>query len=89
MDFFAQPTFRADVEAVADDQHTDQQLRIERPSRLTVKGYQVCPNSIELNEAINLAQQMRLRHMPSERKLVEHGDRVGIITAIASDKKRD
>src|SRR5215469_7341965 len=39
MDLFAQPPFRADAEAVADDQHTDQQLRIDRrSSRLTVKG---------------------------------------------------
>jgi hypothetical protein len=35
------------------------------------RGYQVCPNLIELNEAIDRAQQMLLRHMPFERKLVE------------------
>jgi len=31
----------------------------------------VCPKLIELNKAIDRAQQMRLRHMPFERKLVE------------------
>jgi hypothetical protein len=31
----------------------------------------VCPNFIELNEAINRPQQMLLRYMPLERKLVE------------------
>jgi hypothetical protein len=30
VDLFAQPPFRADAEAIAHDQHADQQLRIDR-----------------------------------------------------------
>jgi hypothetical protein len=64
-----QPPFRADAEAVADDQHANQQLRIDRrPPRLTVEGCQVCPNLIELNKAIDPAQQMCERYMPLERE---------------------
>jgi hypothetical protein len=48
------------------------QLRIDqKPSRLAIEGGQVCPNFIELNKAINRSQQMLLRYMPLERKLVE------------------
>src|SRR5262249_16908203 len=72
VDLFAEPPFRADAEAVADDQHADQQFWIDRrPSCLAVKGGQVCPKLIELNEGVDRAQQMCLRHMPFKRKLVE------------------
>jgi len=41
----AQPPLRADAEAVADDQHADQQLWIDRrPSDLTVERRQMGPN---------------------------------------------
>jgi hypothetical protein len=32
MDLLAQPAFRADAVAIADDQHADQQLRVDRRS---------------------------------------------------------
>jgi hypothetical protein len=34
VDFFAKPSFRADAEAIADDQHPDQQLRIDLENRI-------------------------------------------------------
>jgi hypothetical protein len=72
VDLFAQPPFRADAEAIAHDQHADQQLRIDRrPSRRTVEGRQVCPNPLEVNKAVDRPQQMIPGHMPFERKLVE------------------
>src|ERR1051326_159698 len=40
----AQPPLRADAEAIADDQHPNQQLRIDRgPAHLTVEGRQLPP----------------------------------------------
>ncbi len=42
VDLLAQPPLRADAEAVADDQHPDQQLRIDRrPSHLAVERRQL------------------------------------------------
>jgi len=74
LDLVAQPPFRADAAAIADDQHADQQLRIDRrPSCLTVKGRQVRPNAAQVNEAVDRPQQMRLGYMAFERELVEHG----------------
>jgi hypothetical protein len=64
MDLFAQPPFRADAEAIAHDQHADQQFRIDRrPPRRTVEGCQVRPNPVELNETVDRPQQVLLRHM--------------------------
>src|SRR5207248_1437807 len=41
---FAQPPLRADAEAIADDQHANQQLWIDRrPADLTVEGHQLSP----------------------------------------------
>src|SRR5437899_4007682 len=57
MDLFAQPPFRADAGAVADDQHADQQLGIDRRSScLTVEGRQVRPNPIEVNKPVDRPQ---------------------------------
>ena len=68
----AQPPLRADAEAVADDQHADQQFGINRgPSGFTVEGRQVCPNAAEFDKAVDRPQQMLFRYMPFERELVE------------------
>src|SRR6516165_11734589 len=72
MDLFAKPPFRADAEAVAHDQHSDQQFRIDRrPSRLAVEWRQVRPNAVEFDETVDRPQQMRPRHVTFERELVE------------------
>jgi hypothetical protein len=72
VDLFAQPPFRADAKAVADDQHADQQLGIDRrPSCLTVEWRQVSPNALEINKAVDRPQQVLFRHVPFERKLIE------------------
>src|SRR5215468_5743514 len=72
VNLFAQPSFRADAEAIAHDQHSDQQFWIDRrPSRLTVKGRQMPPNPAQVDKAIDRPQQMLLGHMPFERELVE------------------
>ena len=72
VDFLAQPPFRANAEAVAHDQHADQQLGINRwPPHFTVVGRQVCPNAVEFDETVERAQQMRLGHVTFKRELVE------------------
>jgi hypothetical protein len=69
---FTQPPFRANAEAVADDQHSDQQLRIDRrPTRLAVERRQVCPKPIEFDEAVDAPEQMRLGDVSFARKLVK------------------
>jgi len=56
MDLVAQPPLRADAKAIADDQHADQQLRINRrPSDLTVKGRQFLPQLVETNKSVERA----------------------------------
>jgi len=66
---FAQPPFRADAEAISDDQHSDQQFRIDRrPSCHTVERRQMLP---QVNKAVDRPQQMRLGHVAFEPKLVE------------------
>ena len=68
----AQPPLRADAEAVADDQHADHQLRIDRgPTNGAVKRRQFSPQPIELNKPINRPQPVSCRHVPFERKLVK------------------
>src|SRR5437764_14519209 len=69
---FAQPPLRADAEAIADEQHANQQLWIDRrPADLTVERRQFLPQPVEFDEAIDRPQQVLLRHMPFERKLVK------------------
>ena len=54
MDLLAQPPLRADAEAVAHDQHPDQQLRIDRrPPGLAVEWRQVCSNPVEVHETVD------------------------------------
>src|SRR5215207_5374097 len=68
----AQAPFRADAEAVADDQHADQQLRIDRrPTDGAVKRRQLLPQPIEFYKSVDRAQQMRHRNMLLKRKLVK------------------
>jgi len=72
VDLLAQPPVRADAEAVADDQHPDQQLRIDRrPTHLAVERRPFAPHPVEFDKPVDRAQQMLRRHMPFERKLVE------------------
>src|SRR6516165_12087839 len=63
----AQPPLRADAEAVADDQHPDQQLGINRwPPHLTVKRRQFLPQPVKFDEPIDRPQEVPLRYMSFE-----------------------
>ena len=72
MHLLAQPALRADAEAVADDQHPDHQLGIDRrPPGLAVEGPQVLADAGQVDEAIDRAQQVIRRDVPLQAELVE------------------
>ena len=72
MDLLAQPTLRANAEAVADDEHSDHQLRINRgPPHVAIIGPQMRPNLGQVDETVDLAQQMIVGDMPLKAKAVE------------------
>jgi hypothetical protein len=53
----AKPPLGPDAHAVADDQHSDHQLRINRgPSNLTVEGLQCLTQAIKVEMPVNAAQ---------------------------------
>ena len=62
VNLLAQPPLRADAEAVADDQHPDHQLRIDRrPADLAVERRQFLPQPVEVDEPVDRAQQVLRR----------------------------
>ena len=62
MDLLAQPPFRANAEAIANNQHPDHQLRIDRrPPDLAVIGLQMRPNVRKVDEPVNLAKQVTVQ----------------------------
>ena len=68
----AQAPFRSDADTVADDEHPDHQLRINRrPPCLTVKRRQLTTQIAESDEAINRPQYMILRNVAFEGEAVE------------------
>jgi hypothetical protein len=74
MDLLAQEPHGTDAHAVADDQHPDQQLRIDRgPTRFAVIGTQMLAEGGEIHDPVNRAQHMLCRHVPFEVEAVEQG----------------
>ena len=68
----AQPPFRADAKAVADDQHADHELRIDRgTASVAIERCEVMPQLAEIEEAINGSQQVSARHILLEVEGVE------------------
>jgi hypothetical protein len=64
MDLLAQSAFRADAVAIADDQHPDQQFRVDRrPPGRAIEWRQVAPNRAKVAEAGDRSQHMVDRHM--------------------------
>jgi hypothetical protein len=72
VDLVAEPTLRADAEAIADDQHPDHQLRVDRRSagRAVVRRQQP-PDVGKVDEAVDPPQQMVFRHVILDREAVE------------------
>jgi hypothetical protein len=74
MDLFAQTPFGADAVAIAHDQHSHHQLRINRgPTDRAVKGRQVAAQIAKVDKAIDRPQQMIRRYMSIQREVVEQG----------------
>jgi hypothetical protein len=64
MNLFAQAALGANAEAVAHDQHTDHEFRVDRrPARVTVVRREMLAKFVELEVAINAAQQVRAGNM--------------------------
>src|SRR3954463_16269743 len=72
MNLLAEPTPRADAEAIADQQHPDHQFRIDRraPDH-AVERCELAPQFTELDEPIDRAQQMISGNVPLQRELIE------------------
>jgi hypothetical protein len=72
VDLIAQPPFRANAEAIADNQHPDHQLGIDRgSSHLAVIGLKMRPNLRQIDEAVDLAQEVIVRDMTLNAEAVE------------------
>src|SRR5688572_30791542 len=66
-DLVAQAPFGADRVAVADQQHPDHQLRIDRRAAdLAVEWLELLTDQVELEQRIQLAQQMVRRNLVLE-----------------------
>jgi hypothetical protein len=69
---FTEPTLRPNPEAVADHEHSDHQLGIDRrPADAAVEGSELSPQFSELDEPIDRTNEMADRNMSLERELVE------------------
>ena len=72
VDIVAQPPLRADPEAIADNQHPDHQLGIDRrATRLAVVGFKMRPNLRQIDKPVDLAKQMIVGDMTLEAEAVE------------------
>ena len=72
MDFFAQPSFGTNAEAVADDQHADHQLRSNRgTARVAVVAGQMLAQLAQVKKVVDAAQQMILGNVALEIEGVE------------------
>ena len=69
---FAEPPLRVDRVAVADDQHPDHQLRVDRrPARRAVETGKVRPKSRQIDKPVDRPQQMVCGNVPVNAELVE------------------
>ena len=72
--FFAQTAFRADTQAVTDEQHANRQLQLDRgSSHMAVLWFQVLAKIGEAQETDNAAQQVILRNYIIEIKGEKNG----------------
>jgi hypothetical protein len=72
MHLLAQPPLRADAHAIADDQHPDHQLGIDRgPPRLAVIRAQVLAEPTQIDEPVDRSQQVIRRNVVLDAEAVE------------------
>jgi hypothetical protein len=81
MDVLAQPTLGPDPHHVADDQHPDDQLGIDRgPARVAVERPKPRPHPVHVEEAVDLPKQVVGGHVALQIELVEEL-RLGLLNA--------
>ena len=72
MHFFAQPPLGADPHTVADEQHSDHQLGIDRgPPHLAVIGPQVFADITQIDEPVDRSQQVVRRNVVLDAEAVK------------------
>src|SRR6185312_5804583 len=72
MDLLAEPPLRADAEAIADQQHPDHQLGIDRrTSDIAVEACKLASEIIKLDEPVYRPEQMIRWNVPFQRELIE------------------
>ncbi|KZX95319.1 hypothetical protein A3722_18740 [Sulfitobacter sp. HI0027] len=72
MHLFAEPSLRTNAEAIADQQHPDQQLGIDRRAAgMAVEIRKVGADATQVDEPINGSKQVILGNMILQRELVE------------------
>jgi len=72
MNLFTQPPLGADGEAIADDEHPDHQLRIDRgPANRAIERLQLLPNITQIKEAVDPPQQMIIRNVILKAEVVK------------------
>src|SRR3974377_263772 len=69
---FAEAPLRSDAEAVADQQHPDHQLRVDRgASDAAIERRQIPPDLFKVDKSIDRPEQMVGWNVPLERELIE------------------
>lgn len=59
MDLVNQPTFRPDAVKIADQQHADHQLGVDRwPTGMAVESFQLTADSTKIQQPVDPAQKM-------------------------------
>jgi len=72
MNLLAQPPLRSNAKTIADEQHPDHQLWVNRgPAGLAVKWAEMCADAGQVDEPINGPHEVAGRDVPPETKLVE------------------
>jgi hypothetical protein len=72
MHLVTQTALGTDAHAVADDQHPDHQLRINRgPAGVAIVGPQLLADAPEIDEPVDRPQQVIRRHVPLQAEPVE------------------
>jgi hypothetical protein len=72
MDFLTEPPFGTDAHAVADDQHPQHQVGIDRgPADSAVERPQLCTDALQINKPVDAAKQMIPWHIIIEAEIIE------------------
>ena len=70
MDLLAWPAFRPDHHSIADDEHADDEFRVDqRPPGVTVRAAKICVQFAEIEEAVDPAHEVVLRNIRREIEL--------------------